>query len=415
MAQTNRGLACIRTRPSGPVHSDIAESQRTNIDSVSGVGPCGSIVLEGRNKASKAANTPSTTSATAGSSTKNVSSSEDKATPNNPSNQASTHSKLAEPTREALDSHLIATPKAASVPLASDCSDAQRCASAVATSNSITRESQDYTKRSAAMAQSSGIAYAQVCGSIADLEIQTPQDLSALRSTTQKDKAIKYGHATLPDVSHKRKAAMTSMMTPMPKRAKRDSSPLKSRKTIIVGGGMIGLALARELAISAKAKRSRNEITVIEIGSTVFALASGNNAGIISTEDLPTQLHNMGELSCDAWLEMLNSKSTCAAVGYEEREVVIATSREPKEAHNIPGTLPSDGWFKVVQGRRASKGWSVGGFGSHDCAVQLVGLAKYNELDDLTVEGAMLLAASSMACGVSSQGVSEGSQLVFIE
>lgn len=69
----------------------------------------------------------------------------------------------------------------------------------------------------------------------------------------------------------------------------------------------------------------------------------------------------------------------------------------------------------VVQGRRASKGWSVGGFGSHDCAVQLVGLAKYNELDDLTVEGAMLLAASSMACGVSSQGVSEGSQLVFIE
>ncbi|KAI7493523.1 hypothetical protein KC367_g8573 [Hortaea werneckii] len=78
-------------------------------------------------------------------------------------------------------------------------------------------------------------------------------------------------------------------------------SHLRGGSTIIVGAGIVGLNIARELAIQIEQAGIRHAITVIDIREDVCCLASANCAGLLSIHGRPNPLQSLCDLSLEAW------------------------------------------------------------------------------------------------------------------
>ncbi|KAI6805214.1 hypothetical protein KC327_g7438 [Hortaea werneckii] len=78
-------------------------------------------------------------------------------------------------------------------------------------------------------------------------------------------------------------------------------SHLRGGSTIIVGAGIVGLNIARELAIQTEQAGIRHAITVIDIQEDVCCLASANCAGLLSIHGRPDSLQSLCDLSLEAW------------------------------------------------------------------------------------------------------------------
>ncbi|KAI6856798.1 hypothetical protein KC343_g8078 [Hortaea werneckii] len=78
-------------------------------------------------------------------------------------------------------------------------------------------------------------------------------------------------------------------------------SHLRGGSTIIVGAGIVGLNIARELAMQTEQAGVRHAITVIDIQEDVCCLASANCAGLLSIHGRPHPLQSLCDLSLESW------------------------------------------------------------------------------------------------------------------
>ncbi|KAI7222909.1 hypothetical protein KC333_g756 [Hortaea werneckii] len=84
-------------------------------------------------------------------------------------------------------------------------------------------------------------------------------------------------------------------------------SHLRGGSTIIVGAGIVGLNIARELAIQTKQAGIRHAITVVDIREDACCLASGDCAGLLSIHARPNPLQGLCDLSLEAWGDLADT------------------------------------------------------------------------------------------------------------
>ncbi|KAI7551020.1 hypothetical protein KC331_g2811 [Hortaea werneckii] len=84
-------------------------------------------------------------------------------------------------------------------------------------------------------------------------------------------------------------------------------SHLRGGSTIIVGAGIVGLNIARELAIQTEQAGIRHAITVVDIREDACCLASGDCAGLLSVHARPNPLQGLCDLSLEAWGDLADT------------------------------------------------------------------------------------------------------------
>lgn len=126
-------------------------------------------------------------------------------------------------------------------------------------------------------------------------------------------------------------------------REKAQSRPhhLQDGHTIIVGAGMVGLFVARELARAKTEANIRHEIIVIEVRSKPCELASGHCNGILTTVGMPEDWDAIAQLAKHSWFDLLESPVVRSAVDFSSSTLLRAiVSDEEGEGQ---GEHPS--WF----------------------------------------------------------------------
>ncbi|KAI7187489.1 hypothetical protein KC316_g7126 [Hortaea werneckii] len=81
-------------------------------------------------------------------------------------------------------------------------------------------------------------------------------------------------------------------------------SHLRGGSTIIIGAGIVGLNIARELAIQTEQAGIRHAITVVDIREDACCLASSDCAGLLSIHARPNLLQSLCDLSLEAWADL---------------------------------------------------------------------------------------------------------------
>lgn len=83
---------------------------------------------------------------------------------------------------------------------------------------------------------------------------------------------------------------------------------LHNKTTVIIGAGVIGLAIARELAAITKGSNTKHEIIVVEKRNSYAQEASQHCAGIIAGNNVPEGYEPLFDLSLNCWRGLLDSE-----------------------------------------------------------------------------------------------------------
>lgn len=95
--------------------------------------------------------------------------------------------------------------------------------------------------------------------------------------------------------------------------------------TVVIGAGVVGLFLARELALEANKAGIEHRIVVVELRQSCCELASGLCAGFLSTKGMPEDWSSLAEIAEECWFDMIASsdtRSTLAFSGNTKHQVV---------------------------------------------------------------------------------------------
>ncbi|KAK5124990.1 hypothetical protein LTR85_001180 [Meristemomyces frigidus] len=101
-------------------------------------------------------------------------------------------------------------------------------------------------------------------------------------------------------------AALTSDDSPA-LRAQLPCAQLDRGDTVIIGAGIAGLCIARELAMKAARTNTRLKITVLDIRDGPSELASGSCAGLLSIHNIPNPMNELSGLTIECWTEMFGT------------------------------------------------------------------------------------------------------------
>lgn len=117
---------------------------------------------------------------------------------------------------------------------------------------------------------------------------------------------------------------------------------LEGKTTIIVGAGIIGLTIARELAAAVTAGGTDHKIIVVEARDSYAELASHECAGVITGHGLPEGYGGLLGNSLDTWRQLLSSEHNSQMLRSSPDGVVHAKAgSEDREKH--PEMRPS--WY----------------------------------------------------------------------
>ena len=140
-----------------------------------------------------------------------------------------------------------------------------------------------------------------------------------------------------------------------PRLFKRAAGPIEhlhQGSTVIVGAGVIGLFIARELAMKARATRTDHPITVIDAKSDVCRLASYHCAGFLAHHDLPESMHELAGVAYSEWVALLSDDHVRDAVGFTDDSLFRAVN-----AKDHDGSIDVPYWYTEEQGLQTEPTW----------------------------------------------------------
>jgi glycine/D-amino acid oxidase-like deaminating enzyme len=115
---------------------------------------------------------------------------------------------------------------------------------------------------------------------------------------------------------------------------------LDEKTTIIIGAGVVGLAIARELAAEAFRTETAHTIIVVEKNISYATETSHHCAGIIAKHGVPKEYKPLLDLSLESWHTLLNSDhgKIRKDLRYLPHGVLHAKPKytEQQESHEVP-------------------------------------------------------------------------------
>ena len=124
---------------------------------------------------------------------------------------------------------------------------------------------------------------------------------------------------------------------------------LHHHTTVIIGGGAIGLATARQLALTAKENKVDHTVYLVDCMAELFTQSSGQGTGILNSEDLQPELQEFAQMTRQAFKTLCSSADFVAKTGFQAGSAFNAYSSDLDGAHLSPsvGNDMSDiNWFK---------------------------------------------------------------------
>lgn len=91
--------------------------------------------------------------------------------------------------------------------------------------------------------------------------------------------------------------------------------------TVIIGAGIIGLSVARELAMKAAQTSTHHKITVLEIRDGPCELASANCSGLLSIHNIPKPMNELADFTMECWRELVETQGFAEATNFRHDSV----------------------------------------------------------------------------------------------
>lgn len=125
-------------------------------------------------------------------------------------------------------------------------------------------------------------------------------------------------------------------------------TPLDRATTVVVGAGVIGLFIARELAVQAKNAGIEHHIVVIELRESYCGLASGHCAGCLSTNGMPEDWSSIANDSKKWWLDIIASADIRSQIEFDGSTHYQVMEARAETGDDMPAWLRGDARLTLV-------------------------------------------------------------------
>ena len=146
--------------------------------------------------------------------------------------------------------------------------------------------------------------------------------------------------------SHQKSPAVDSVQaqTPVPEQQKRIRH-FHNKTTVIIGAGVIGLAIARELAAATRSSHTNHEIIVVEKRKSIAQEASQYCIGIIAKHGVPKGYEHLLARSLECWRTLLDVEAYREELQYQPGGVIHVESASGH--HEKASTTEAPDWFEA--------------------------------------------------------------------
>jgi hypothetical protein len=117
------------------------------------------------------------------------------------------------------------------------------------------------------------------------------------------------------------------------------ASHLDGGSTVVVGAGIIGLAVARELALEARKLGIDHHTMVVDIRGGPCELASRHCVGILSAAGVAEDWNSLAQSANEAWFEMLSQPDVTQAVSFSTKRLTNVTDNGRLNQERCPSWL----------------------------------------------------------------------------
>ena len=122
---------------------------------------------------------------------------------------------------------------------------------------------------------------------------------------------------------------------------------LRNKTTVIIGAGVVGLAIARELAAATKVSHTNHEIIVVEKCKSYSQGASQQCFGIIAEHGVPKGYEHLLALSLESWRELLEDEDNNYGKELQHLADGIIHVERPSGQEENATTAGAPAWYKA--------------------------------------------------------------------
>ena len=130
-------------------------------------------------------------------------------------------------------------------------------------------------------------------------------------------------------------------------------APLRGGATVIVGAGVVGLFIAREIALEAKEAGIERPVIVIELRKSYCELASGYSAGFLSTKDMPEDWDSVANYAKQWWLDIVSSADIRKQLQFHSNTASMVVDSASQSQGKAPSWLREDVEWSLLEDRDA--------------------------------------------------------------
>jgi hypothetical protein len=131
------------------------------------------------------------------------------------------------------------------------------------------------------------------------------------------------------------------------------SSHLQGATTAIVGAGVVGLCIARELALEKERTGLDHHIVVVELRKSYCELASGHCAGFLSTSGMLEDWQPLADEAKQWWFDMLSSGEVRQSWQFNANTAIEVTKGGAVSEHKVPSWLQQDARLSLSEDSNA--------------------------------------------------------------
>ena len=122
---------------------------------------------------------------------------------------------------------------------------------------------------------------------------------------------------------------------------------LHNKTTVIIGAGVVGLAIARELAAATRINNTNHEVIVVEKRKSYAQGASQHCFGIIAEHGVPEGYEHLLALSLDSWRSLLDDEDNNYGKELQHQADGIIHVERPSGQEGNATTAGAPAWYEA--------------------------------------------------------------------